>query len=79
SSPIDSHVVPVGGPLPGYDTPVIMAAGTFVFGASSELSADSPLSEPYTVYVQGGLSYAHVKLGIRNALSKILLEWGEVQ
>ncbi|HSL93149.1 MAG TPA: methionine gamma-lyase family protein [Bacillota bacterium] len=71
ASPIDSHVSPEAGSLPGYDCEVIMAAGTFVQGASSELSADAPLREPYAVYVQGGLSYAHVRVAIARALSRI--------
>ncbi len=49
-----------------------MAAGTFVLGASSELSADAPIREPYTVYVQGGLSYSHVKLALTEALEVLL-------
>lgn len=72
SSPIDSHVIPEPGPLPGYDSPVIMAAGTFVLGASSELSADAPIREPYTVYVQGGLSYAHIRVALARALEALL-------
>lgn len=72
SSPIDSHVTPEPGILPGYSTAVIMAAGTFVLGASSELSADAPIREPYTVYVQGGLSYSHVKLALTEALEVLL-------
>lgn len=70
-SPIDSHVVPEPGALPGYESEVIMAAGTFIQGASSELSADAPLREPYVVYVQGGLSYAHARIAIAAALSCI--------
>jgi cystathionine beta-lyase family protein involved in aluminum resistance len=71
ASPVDSHVSPEPGVLPGYDSEVIMAAGTFVQGASSELSADAPLREPYAVYVQGGLSYAHVRVATARALSRI--------
>lgn len=71
ASPIDSHVSPEPGALPGYDCEVIMAAGTFVQGASSELSADAPLREPYAVYVQGGLNYAHVRVAALRALSRI--------
>jgi len=74
SSPIDSHVTPEPGSLPGYDSEVIMAAGTFVLGASSELSADAPLREPFTVYVQGGLSFAHVRIAIGSALLKAFPE-----
>ena len=57
ASPIDSHVTPIPWDMPGYDSQVIMAAGTFVSGASIELSADGPMKEPYAVYFQGGLTY----------------------
>lgn len=60
-SPIDSHVIPYPWDMPGYAHQVIMAAGTFVQGASIELSADSPIKEPYIAYVQGGLTYEHVR------------------
>lgn len=63
-SPVDAHVSPEGGPLPGYRDPVVMAAGTFVQGASLELTADAPLREPYAVYLQGGLSKEHVMIGV---------------
>ena len=53
SSPVDAHVTPVPSHLPGYQDEVIMAAGTFVQGASIELSADAPVREPFTVYLQG--------------------------
>ena len=72
ASPIDAHVTPVPGKLPGYECDVVMAAGTFVLGASSELSADAPLREPLTVYVQGGLSYAHIKVALAHALPTLL-------
>lgn len=71
-SPINSHFVPVEGETPGYQVPIFMAAGTFVQGASSELSADAPLREPYTLYLQGGLSYQHIVLGIGAILQEIL-------
>jgi len=74
SSPIDGHVRPEPGQLPGYECDVIMAAGTFVLGASSELSADAPLREPYTVYVQGGLSYPHIRVALAQALPALLLD-----
>lgn len=73
SSPIDAHVKPMPAGMPGYKDPVIMAAGTFVQGASIELSADGPLREPYTVYLQGGLTYAHVKIAIKNAVNKMMM------
>ena len=50
--------------MPGYESPVIMAAGAFVSGSSIELSADGPMREPYSVFFQGGLTEAHIKLGI---------------
>ncbi len=71
NSPVDSHVVPEPWPMPGYQNDVIMAAGTFVQGASIELSADGPMIPPYTVYVQGGITYEHGKLaaiGIADSL-----------
>ena len=71
ASPIDSHVVPEPGELPGYKDAVIMAAGTFVLGASSEFSADAPLREPYIAYVQGALSYGHVKVALSEALEAL--------
>lgn len=60
ASPLDAHVTPYDAELPGYDDPVIMAGGTFVQGSSIELSIDGPMREPYIVYMQGGLSVAHV-------------------
>lgn len=63
-SPIDSHVTPYPWDMPGYAHQVIMAAGTFVQGASIELSADSPIKEPYIAYLQGGLTYEHVKIAV---------------
>ena len=54
--------------MPGYDSPVIMAAGAFVQGSSIELSADAPIRPPYTAYMQGGLVYEHVKLGVMCAV-----------
>jgi cystathionine beta-lyase family protein involved in aluminum resistance len=70
-SPVDSHVTPYAWDMPGYDTDVIMAAGCFVQGSSIEMSADSPLTDPYTVYFQGGLTYEHGKLAVMNVLSKL--------
>lgn len=69
ASPVDSYVSPEPWAMPGYDSDVIMAAGTFISGASIELSADGPLKEPYAVYFQGGLTFPHAKYGILNALS----------
>jgi cystathionine beta-lyase family protein involved in aluminum resistance len=72
ASPVDSHVRPEPAYLPGYGEPVIMAAGTFIQGASIELSADAPVKDPYRVYLQGGLSKDHVKLAIINAARETL-------
>lgn len=73
-SPIDSHVRPEPWDMPGYEDKVIMAAGTFIDGASIELSADSPIREPYVAYMQGGLTYESAKLAICSAVSKITSE-----
>lgn len=68
---VDAHVVPEPAEMPGYDDPVIMAAGTFIQGGSLELSADAPLREPYIAYMQGGLAYAQVKLAVRLAVEAL--------
>ncbi|MBP1999711.1 cystathionine beta-lyase family protein involved in aluminum resistance [Paenibacillus shirakamiensis] len=65
---VDGHVVPEAWDMPGYEHPVIMAAGTFIQGGSLELSADAPIREPYIAYMQGGLTYSHVKFGLLTAL-----------
>ncbi|NWL90376.1 hypothetical protein DMN77_22755 [Paenibacillus sp. 79R4] len=65
---VDGHVVPEPWDMPGYEHPVIMAAGTFIQGGSLELSADAPIREPYIAYMQGGLTYSHVKFGLLTAL-----------
>lgn len=66
---VDSNLVPEPFPMPGYEDPVIMAAGGFVEGATSELSADGPLREPYVAYLQGGLNYYHGKHALKCVLS----------
>ena len=71
AAPVDSHVTPEPWDMPGYDSPVIMAAGAFVQGSSIELSADGPLRPPYAVYFQGGLTWYHAKLGILMSLQKL--------
>ena len=71
ASPIDGSAVPEPWDMPGYSDQVIMAAGTFVAGASIELSADAPMRPPYTVYLQGGLTYAHGKLALLSSLEKM--------
>ncbi len=71
AAPVDSHVVPEPWDMPGYDDPVIMAAGAFVQGSSIELSADAPIRPPYIVYFQGGLTYEHSKFGVIKALQEL--------
>ncbi len=71
SSPVDSLAVPEPWDMPGYQDQVIMAAGTFVSGASIELSADAPLRAPYTVYMQGGLTYAHGRIALARAVERL--------
>jgi cystathionine beta-lyase family protein involved in aluminum resistance len=71
AAPVDSHVTPIPWDMPGYDSQVIMAAGTFVSGSSIELSADAPMREPYAVYFQGGLTWPHAKYGILMSLQKL--------
>ena len=71
-APVDSYVTPEPWEMPGYDCPVIMAAGSFIQGSSIELSADGPMREPYIVYMQGGLTYESGKLGIMMAVSAML-------
>lgn len=71
AAPIDSFVKPEPWDMPGYDTPVIMAAGAFIQGSSIELSADAPIREPYIAYFQGGLSYEHSKFGIIKSLDNL--------
>lgn len=71
-APVDSYVTPEPWDMPGYDTPVIMAAGAFIQGASIELSCDGPMREPFTAYLQGGLSYESGKLGVMLAVETLL-------
>ena len=71
ASPVDSMALPEPWAMPGYEDPVVMAAGTFVAGASIELSADGPMREPYTVYMQGALTYAHGRIALAEALSRM--------
>ena len=72
AAPVDSHVEPEPWAMPGYDAPVIMAAGAFVSGSSIELSADGPIKPPYNVYFQGGLTWYHAKVGIMMSLQKLI-------
>lgn len=71
ASPVDSMAAPEPWDMPGYDDPVVMAAGTFVAGASIELSCDGPIREPYTAYMQGGLTYSHGKIALTEALRQM--------
>ncbi len=71
ASAVDGHVVPYAWDMPGYDDKVIMAAGTFVQGASLALTADAPIRPPYCAYLQGALTYEHAKLGILFALDAL--------
>ena len=72
AAPVDSFATPEPWDMPGYDDPVIMAAGAFVQGSSIELSADGPIRPPYAVYFQGGLTWQHAKLGILMSLQKMV-------
>ena len=71
NSPVDAHVEPVPAPLPGYQDDIVMAAGTFVQGASIELSADGPCREPFNVFFQGGLTFEHGRLAIMAAAKRV--------
>ena len=69
---VDSHLTPEPWDMPGYDAPVIMAAGAFIQGSSIELSADGPIKPPYTVFFQGGLTFPHAKFGILKAFQNMV-------
>ena len=71
-SPVDSFAAPEPGDMPGYEDPVIMAAGAFTMGSSIELSADGPLRAPYTVYMQGGLNFAAARAGVLLGADRML-------
>lgn len=71
SASVDSHLSPEPWDMPGYDAPVIMAAGAFVSSSSIELSADGPIKPPYAVYMQGGLTFPHAKFGMLKALQNL--------
>jgi Cystathionine beta-lyase family protein involved in aluminum resistance len=70
-SPINSHVMPIPSGLPGYEDEVIMAAGTFIQGASIEISADAPMREPFTIFLQGGVILAHSVWALLSALNRV--------
>lgn len=71
ASPVDSMAMPEPWDMPGYDDQVVMAAGTFVAGASIELSADGPIRAPYTAFMQGGLTYIHGRIALSEALRRM--------
>ncbi|MCF3942354.1 aminotransferase class I/II-fold pyridoxal phosphate-dependent enzyme [Oceanobacillus alkalisoli] len=71
NSPVNAYVTPYPSEMPGYEDKVIMAGGTFIQGSSIELSADGPIRAPYTAYVQGGLTYSHVKLALTRAVTAL--------
>ncbi|MDX1920021.1 MAG: methionine gamma-lyase family protein [Candidatus Caenarcaniphilales bacterium] len=73
NSPVNSHLTPIPSQTPGYEDEVIMAAGTFVEGATSELSADGPIREPYSAFIQGGLSYFYTKIFLESFLDSHLI------
>ena len=68
SSPVNSYLRPVPAEMPGYESDLIMAGGTFIDGSTSEFSADAPLRPPYNLFVQGGTHRAHIKIAITHAL-----------
>ena len=70
--PVESYVTPIAAPMPGYPSDVVMAGGSFIEGSTIELSCDGPAVEPYTAFMQGGLTYEYGKLGILLALNKIM-------
>ncbi len=71
-SPIESYLTPVPDEVPGYDNKLIMAGGSFIEGSTIELSADGPVREPYAVYMQGGLNYAHVKIALKGIVERLV-------
>ena len=71
-APVDSYLTPEPWQMPGYNCPVIMAAGAFIQGSSIELSADGPMKEPFIAYMQGGITYESGKLGIMMAVNEML-------
>lgn len=72
-SPINAYVTPIPENIPGYEDKVVMAGGTFIEGSTIELSADGPMREPYVAYMQGGLTYSHIKIALQKFLDKIQL------
>jgi cystathionine beta-lyase family protein involved in aluminum resistance len=72
ASPVDSHLLPVPAPMPGYASELVMAGGTFIDGSTSEFSADAPLRDPWVLYVQGGTHHAHGAIALERALAALL-------
>lgn len=72
NSPINAQYAPVPSYMPGYSDDVIMAAGTFIQGSSIELTADGPIRPPYTAYIQGGLTYEHVKAAVLSSMEQLI-------
>jgi cystathionine beta-lyase family protein involved in aluminum resistance len=70
-SPVGAYLDPVPATMPGYESPVVMAGGTFIDGSTSELSADGPLREPYTVFCQGGTHWSHTALALESILAAL--------
>ncbi len=70
-SPVESYVTPIPAPMPGYDSQLVMAGGSFIDGSTSELSADGPLREPYVVYCQGGTHWTHMAIALEAAAAAI--------
>ncbi len=71
-SPVESYLTPIPDTVPGYDSKLIMAGGSFIEGSTIELSADGPIRPPYAAYMQGGLNYAHVKIALKGILDKLV-------
>ncbi len=70
-SPIDSYLEPVPSKMPGYESELVMAGGTFIDGSTSEFSADGPLREPYTVFCQGGTHWTHIAIALEAAIEAV--------
>jgi cystathionine beta-lyase family protein involved in aluminum resistance len=71
-SPIDSYLEPIPAPMPGYESELVMAGGTFIDGSTSEFSADGPLREPYLAFCQGGTHWTHIAIALEAAIEAIM-------
>ena len=71
ASPVGAYLDPVPAPMPGYQSELVMAGGTFIDGSTSEFSADAPLREPWVLYAQGGTHHAHVAIALERALTAL--------